>query len=130
MAQGSLRRGAQCSRSGCIGLRPALIMPKRHIQKSFETFKVHHVNSTQCWLWYLSDKASDESFILRQIYVLSFKSSRFRNAGRGIEIYFSGDFYTILRLRVKKAKSRKSRNGCSISYSQNLVYVTKYCRSA
>jgi len=29
---------------------------KRHIQKSFETFKLYQLNSIQCLLWYLSDE--------------------------------------------------------------------------
>jgi len=82
-------------------------MPKRRIQKYFETFKFHHLNGTKCLLLYLSDKTSDASFVVRQIYVLILISSRFRNVGRGVETSCSREFYTPSTKNRKKSQVEK-----------------------
>jgi len=73
-------------------------MQKRHIQKSFETFKFYHLNNNKCLLLYFSDKPSDVSIWLGQILV----SSRFENAGIGAKLRCSLNFFIMARVHKKQ----------------------------
>jgi len=74
------------------------IMWKRHIQKSFDTFKFYRLNNNKCLLLYLSNKSSDVSLWLGQILV----SSRLENAGIGAKLRFSRNFFIMVQVQKKQ----------------------------